>query len=247
MSKNCRIRLRICVQVILCLMLLRLIEPVWAQDASPNPAPSAAAPSTTHEYQLAPGDVLQIRFFYDPELNEKVQIRPDGHITLSLVGEVELRSKTIAQATNELETAYKSYLKTPSITLQVEEFASQKVFVGGEIQRPGIIPLLGKLSVLDALICAGGIRPTGNSGSVVLLRRRMDGTPEMLQKISLRSVKNQPPQAAQIFLRSFDVILVPEKRIAKVDRWVDQYLRQTVPLQMYGGFNYLLNGGVVAP
>ncbi|MGB8472935.1 MAG: polysaccharide biosynthesis/export family protein [Candidatus Acidiferrum sp.] len=247
MTRNCKISLSTIAQAVLCMMVLHPSELAFAQDPSSKQASSSAAPAANHGYQLAPGDVLEIRFFYDPELNEKVQIRPDGHITLSLIGEVQLKSKSIAEATSELENAYKNYLKTPSITVQVEEFASQKIFVGGEIQRPGMFPLLGKMSVLDALISAGGLKPTGTSNSVILLRRRSDGTPEMLQKISLRSVKNQPPQAAQIFLQSFDVILVPQKRIAKVDRWVDQYLRQTVPLQMNAGFNYLLNGGVLIP
>ena len=101
--------------------------------------------------------------------------------------------------------------------------------------------------MLDALICAGGVKATGTASTVLLIRRKTDGTPEAMQKISLRSVENQPPEASQIYLRSFDIVLVPEKRIAKVDRWVDQYLRQTIPIQMTAGFNYFINGGVLVP
>jgi polysaccharide export outer membrane protein len=252
MTRSWKIRTRVCPLAILSLAGLCLITRIQAQDAtakpisanSAEPAANAARPMS-HEYELAPGDVVQIRFFYNPELNEKVQIRPDGRITLALIGELELRNKTTAQATNQLENAYKNYLKTPSVTVQVEEFGSQKIFVGGEIMHPGMLPLVGKLSVLDALISAGGFKPTATSNSVLLLRRKVDGTAEAMQKVSLRSIDNQAPEAAQIFLRSFDVILVPEKRISKIDRWVDQYLRQTVPVQMNAGFNYLFDGAVV--
>ena len=144
MSKKCIFNLRIWILAFVCLGGLHQGERLFAQEPPAKPAQESVTPSPNHDYQLAPGDVLQIRFFYNPELNEKVQIRPDGHITMSLIGEVELRSKTTAQATNELETAYKNYLKTPSITVQVEEFSSQKVFVGGEIARPGMFPLVGK-------------------------------------------------------------------------------------------------------
>jgi polysaccharide biosynthesis/export protein len=237
---------------IVCLALLCVITPAQAQDPRLEavqakytvPAANPARP-VSHEYELAPGDVVEIRFFYNPELNEKVQIRPDGRITLALIGELELRNKTTAQASNELENAYKNYLKTPSVTVQVEEFGSQKIFVGGEIMRPGMIPLTGKLSVLDALISAGGFRPTATLDTVMLLRRKEDGTAEAIQKVSLRSVGNQAPEAAQIILRSFDVILVPEKRVSKIDRWVDQYLRQMVPVQMGAGFSYLFGGSVI--
>jgi polysaccharide biosynthesis/export protein len=216
-----------------------------AQGPPPKDQAGNELTASNRGYQLTPGDVLQVRFFYNPELNEKVQIRPDGHITLFLVGDVELRSKTTAQATTYLEAAYKKVLKTPAITLQVEEFGSQKFFVGGEIMRPGMQPLVGRVSVLDAVITAGGFKPSASSNAVLLLRRSEEGTPEAMQKISMRRVDKQLPEAEVTFLQPFDVIIVLEKRISKIDRWVDQYLRQTVPVQMNAGFSYLLDQGAL--
>jgi protein involved in polysaccharide export with SLBB domain len=246
MSTAWSFRFSVCALAIPWVIVTSLSAGARAQEVSPQAPPVTVSSSIESEYQLSAGDVVEIRFFYDPELNEKVQIRPDGHISLSLVGDAVLGNKTIAEATEELERAYKAYLKTPSITIQVQDFASQKVFVGGEILRPGVIPLPGKLSVLDALVSAGGVKPTGNSASIILLRRRSDGLP-LVQKISLHGDANRPSQAAVTFLRPYDVILIPEKRIAKVGRWVDQYVRQTIPFTMTSGFTYLINTGALLP
>jgi polysaccharide biosynthesis/export protein PslD len=236
---------------LVCLLMTCLAPVSGAQEATPadisaaQPGGSSTSEPTNAppEYRLSAGDVIELKFFYDPELNDSVQIRPDGLISLPLVGEINLKNKTPGEATRELELLYSKSLKTPSITLQVRSFGGQKVYVGGEVNRPGTVNLMNDLSVLEVMMDAGGAKTTA-SKFVLLLRRSSDNR-VIVQKISLVSHNNQPSEAVLTRVRPFDVVLVPESKIAHADRWVDQHIRQLVPATMAVGFSYLFNGTVI--
>jgi protein involved in polysaccharide export with SLBB domain len=218
-----------------------------AQDqrqASAPPAPPETAGRTLPEFRLSPGDVIEIKFFYNEELNDSVQIRPDGRLALPLVGDVELAGKSVAEATRHLETIYVPHLKTPAVTIVVRVFASQKVYVGGEVVRPGVISITGEMRVFDALMEAGGVKRTGKTDSVVLVRKNPGGG-RTLRVLRLRDSKGAPSAEADLALQPFDALLVPETKIARVDRWVDQHIRQAVPVVITAGFSYLFNAQVV--
>src|SRR5438874_1796614 len=103
-------------------------------------------------YRLEAGDSMDLRFFYNPELNESAQIRPDGNISMHLIGEVAAAGRTIADLTSFLESKYKDIVKQPSLTIQIRSYANRKVFVGGEVARPGVIALVGRQTVLAAIM-----------------------------------------------------------------------------------------------
>lgn len=216
--------------------------PAAGQNAGPNGAtltPGSDAPTLSPDYQLVPGDVVDVEFFYNSELNQKVQIRPDGRISLRLVGDVELARKTVPEAVRDLEVAYRRILKTPSISLQIAGYASQKVYVGGEVLRAGAVNMPGDLTVLQAVMEVGGLAHSASS-SIILIRRDDKGAP-YVKKLSLKNVNGGPSEAAETRLRPFDVILVPEKRVAKMNRWVDEYMRRMSPAILTAGFSYLAN------
>lgn len=190
-------------------------------------------------YRLAAGDVVEVRFFFDPELNEQVQIRPDGRISMQLIGEVEMAGKTVQEISRELERAYSQHLKSPTVSVQVRSFATQKVYVTGEVVRPGIISMPGELALVAAISEAGGVKPTGDVKSVVLIRKGPDDRPEA-RKIVLRDGGKLTADAG-LLLRPYDIVLVPETKIARLDRWVDQHIRQLVPGNLVLGFSYVLN------
>jgi protein involved in polysaccharide export with SLBB domain len=214
------------------ILIIGFARPALAQT------PEANAPSLNPDYELAPGDVIDLQFFYNPELNEKVQIRPDGRISLSLVGEVELARKTVPAAVKELETAYRKVLKTPSIRLQVAGYSAQKVFVGGEVTHAGPVNMPGDLTVLQAVMEAGGPLHSASTKELILIRRDDQGLP-YIQRLSLQNGKDTPSEAVTTRLRPYDVVLVPESGISKADRWVDNYLRKLDPAFLTAGFNFL--------
>jgi polysaccharide biosynthesis/export protein len=219
-----------------------------AADPPANPPSTAAVPAAL--YRLNLGDVIEVRLFYNPEMNESVQIRPDGRISLPLVGEVEVAGKTIPEASGMISALYAKEVFTPKVTIQVRSYAAQKVYIGGEVPRTGIIPLPGTMTVFEAISEAGGVKNTGNKHLAILIRKNSGGLPEgrrlKLYEHGVLTADASTP------LAPFDVILVPESKISRVDRWVDQSIRQMIPVTMTSGFNYLISrqlggGGTTVP
>jgi polysaccharide export outer membrane protein len=213
----------------------------------------ACAQEPIPAYRLQSGDVVDVRFFYNPEINEQnVQVRPDGKISMQLIGDVQFAGKTVDEISRSIEEAFVKTLKSPRVSIQIRAYASQKAYVAGEVPRPGTISLGTSMTVMAAISEAGGILPRGNRQKVVLIRKMPDGKPGR-KEIQL-FVGKQPAADAMLALQPFDVILVPETKIARVDRWVDQFIRQMLPVNLAAGFTYLwqnnpAGGGstVVAP
>lgn len=218
--------------------LLIFLAAVMSAVAQIPADPITAPPAEQEQYRLQPGDVVDVRFFYNPELNEQnVQIRPDGRISLQLVGDVQFAGKTAEELSAELVKRYAADLKSPRITIQLRGYAAQKAFISGEVPKPGLISLSTPMTVLSAISEAGGITIRGNRNRVVLIRKMPDGKPAS-REIQLFA-SNKPTQIAMTPLQPFDVILVPESRVVRVGRWVDQYIRQLSPANLFVGFNYL--------
>lgn len=190
------------------------------------------------DYRLNPGDLIEIRLFFNSELNENVQIRPDGRVSLQLVGDVPLSGLTLREATAMLDRAYLKEVLTPRVSIQVRGYGAQKVFVTGEVHKPGIVNVPGPMTVFDAISEAGGIKHTGSTKSVLLFRKGPEGKP-LERKFSIYQ-NGQLTEDANLLLSPFDVILVPESKVARVDRWVDQHIRQMIPVTATAGFAYLL-------
>jgi polysaccharide export outer membrane protein len=207
-----------------------------------SPAPQS---NSAWDYRLNPGDLIEIRLFFNSELNESVQIRPDGRVSLQLIGEVPLSGLTLQDATALLNRVYLREVLTPRVSIQVRGYGAQKVYVTGEVQKPGVVNVPGPMTVYDAISEAGGVKHTGSTKSVFLFRKGPEGKP-LEHKLSLYE-NGHLTEDANIQLSPFDVVLVPESKIAHVDRWVDQHIRQMIPVTATAGFAYLLqrNSSVV--
>ncbi|CAN5600301.1 hypothetical protein BH10ACI4_BH10ACI4_24540 [soil metagenome] len=200
--------------------------------ASATPVSPAVDPT---RYRLAPGDVVSIRFFFNPELNDEMQIRPDGNVSLQLVGEVALAGRTATEVAQDLERRYLAEVKSPRVTVQVRSYGGQKVYVAGEVVRPGVVSLIGGLDLMSAIAEAGGVNQSGKAHSAILTRRSPDGR-LLARQISLNAT-GQPSER----LQPFDVVIVPPRAIVRVDRFVDEYIRKVIPGNLQGGFQYLYN------
>jgi polysaccharide biosynthesis/export protein len=199
--------------------------------------PDAATPPA---YILNPGDVIEVRFYLNAELNEQVQIRPDGRISMQLVGEVVIGGLPVAEASRKIEELFAKELREPKATIQVRQFSRQRVFVTGEVVRPGPLNMSGEMTILEAISEAGGIRRTAADTIAVLVRKGADGAP-FGRKLKLMQ-KGSPTAEAEMVLEPFDVVLIPESKIARLDRWIDQHIRQIIPINANAGFTYLIQG-----
>ena len=191
-------------------------------------------------HRLAAGDEFDLRFLLNPELNDtKLVVGPDGRVTVPLLGAVTAAGLTVPEFRSKLESGYASKLRVADLDVVLRNYASSRIFVGGEVKTPGVLPLQGPTDALQGVLMAGGFLPSARSDEVVLIRRRADRVP-MLRTLNLRRYAGSVTSADDLPLQPADVIFVPRASIAEFDLFVDQYLNQALPFQR--SLNYNLGG-----
>ncbi len=184
------------------------------------------------EYVIAAGDTLDIKFMNNPEFNEiGVPVRPDGRLSLQLAPEVKAAGLTPGQLRDQLTQKYASELKKPEITIIVRGFSDQKIFVDGEVLLPGVVELKGPTTVMRAIAQARGLRESARISNVIVIRKDFEGKP-MAANLNLSNVINGTDLSQDIYLMPYDIVYVPKSNIARVNKFVDEYINRVVP----GGF-----------
>lgn len=181
------------------------------------------------DYLIQPGDSLDIKFFYNPELNDLVVVRPDGRISLQLASEIQAAGLTPAQLTSALETKYEKELANPGITIIVRSFSSQRVYVDGEVNKPGMVALLGPLTVLQSIAEAGGVKDTAKTDRILIIRKSKDNKPQAIE-VNLDEIRKAADGSQNVLLAPYDVVYVPKSTIANVNQFIDQYIRRNIPI-----------------
>lgn len=143
---------------------------------APLPPPDTTAGSGAYEggtdYRIGAQDLLQISVFGVEELSRSARVNSNGQISLPLVGGVMAGGKTIPELEKELATRYsEGYLQNPQVSVFIEEFTSQRVTLEGAIEKPGIYPITGKTSLLQAIAMAEGMTEVADQRGVVLFRQ----------------------------------------------------------------------------
>jgi len=174
-----------------------------------------------------PGAVVEFRFFYQPELNDTQTVRRDGMVSLPLIGDFEIAGRSPSTIRAELEKVYEQHLREPSIAVILREDPGQQVLVGGAVGQPGPIAMGHRISVLDAMMLAGGpdLR-TANVRNVIVIR----GTGEQRQGYALDlgpALDGRP--STPFLLEPRDIVYVPRTEISEVNQWIDQYINNIVP------------------
>lgn len=212
-----------------------------APAVTPQPQLSKlSSQQTPVDYAIQPGDELDIKFFYNPELNEKVIVRPDGMISLQLVDEVEAAWKTPAELDKFLTEQYARELRKPMVTVLVRSFKGQRIFVGGEVNNQGLIELPPGMTAIQAVFQAGGLKETAQPGEALIIRKGSQNEPIPI-RVNLASV-DADSAGADFELQPDDIVYVPKSAIAKANKFVKQYISD---LFLYRGvslgFGYEVN------
>jgi protein involved in polysaccharide export with SLBB domain len=188
---------------------------------------------------LQVGDVVAVKFVYWPELDEEQSVRPDGKLSLPLVGEIEAEGLTPLQLHERLIGLYSDKLVDPEINVVVRTLDSHRVFVGGEVKQPGEVPLRGRMTALQAVMQAGGfVKESARTSNVVVVRQRGDRQTAVSLDLSkaLEEAETDP-----YYLEPYDVVYVPRTAIDRVDQWVDQYVNKIVPRNLHYTFSEEVN------
>jgi polysaccharide export outer membrane protein len=160
------------------------------------------------EYVIGAEDVLAINVWREPELSRSVPVRPDGKISLPLVGDISVSGLTPrllqARLTNELDP----YIRKPQVTVIVQEVNSRKFYIIGQVQKPGSYSLAAHVVILDALAMAGGFRDFAKVQQIYLLRLMPGGSRKRIQ-FDYKAAVNGKNSYRDIELEPGDTLVVP--------------------------------------
>ncbi|HYD65704.1 polysaccharide biosynthesis/export family protein [Azospirillum sp.] len=223
--------------IALCLLLLTACTQ-YGTIRETMPEGFQAWQATPPEYRFGPGDEIEIKMIYHPELSDRLLVAPDGRVSLPLVGSVRVEGKTSDELAAELKALYRRELREPDVTVIGRAFASQRVLVGGEVMAPGVYTITGRLGAMQAAMLAGGFRETARLDQVALIRRGPDDKP-MLRIVNVEAVLNGSGSGNDVPLMPHDIVFVPRSTVAEIDLWVEQYINRTLPFGR--SFNYSIN------
>ena len=214
-----------------------------------------AGDRTAREYLLHPNDEIEIKFPFQPQLNEGARIRPDGKIQLQMVGTVQAEGLSPEELRGDLVKRYGRWLRRPDLAVLVRSVSSQNVrtaggigraglrdlnpvivvrnfaplqiFIGGEVARPQTLPYRPGISLVQALVEAGGQLPSGDPSRLVILRRGTDNSVEVIPGGFDTDILRSPDR--DVLLRPFDVVLLPKSGAATLADNLNQYVFNLVP------------------
>jgi polysaccharide export outer membrane protein len=195
------------------LCVLTLGSATSPQSGAPSGSPAPVPPvrpvtdrdATSPDYRLVAGDKLRIEVYKDPQLSQNLQVRPDGKITLPLLGDVAAAGETPTALREKITVGYKEYMTNPVVTVIVVEAQPQTVSVMGEVNNPGVQPLKYPMTVIDALAIAGGFKDFANTKNIMIKRTTAAG----VQTIKFDYKKAINSDSRPMYLQPGDVIIVP--------------------------------------
>jgi polysaccharide biosynthesis/export protein len=191
------------------LTALSTLTPVLAdgKDKDKDDKKAAAVPpGLAEEYRLGAGDKLRIEVYKDAQLSQSVQIRPDGKITLPLVGDLEATNRTPIELRDAITKSLKEYMTNPVVTVIVVEATAATAYVMGEVNHPGAVNLQAPITILQALALAGGLKDFADAKNIKIIRK----TPTGLQTIAFNYKDAVKSTRAPIYLRPGDTVVVPD-------------------------------------
>jgi len=212
---------------------LVLVSLGWATDSharhAHGPAPQPPFPDIGYStwsdseapYRIYPGDELEISVPSAPELSKTVTVQPDGRVSLQLIDRVMAADRTVDELEAALAQAYSSQLLKPDVNVSVKTATPLKVFIAGQVDKPGVYDMPGDINALQAVIQAGGFKVGARESEVVIVRRTQDGH-AMMRTANLHYGITAPGQADLVPLRRFDIVFVPRTGLSSAGAFMRQ-------------------------
>lgn len=182
-----------------------------SQSAPPatasNAAPVQSKSNTEAEFKIGPQDTLRIDVWKEAELTRTIPVRPDGKISLPLLNDVQAAGLTSEELAAAIRDGLKKYINNPQVTVTVTEINSRRVFVTGEVTRPGAVQLLPNMTVLQALSSCGGFTQFARTKNIYVLRQ--EAGKQVKHPFNYKDVISGKKPEDDIQLQAGDVIVVP--------------------------------------
>ena len=207
--------------VVMTISLLGAIS-IWAQQGAtskPTSQPDAQAASqpagnpleksatADPNYVIGPQDVIDVNVWKEPDISRTIPVRPDGKISLPLLNDVQAAGMTPAQLGAQITASLKKYVTNPQVTVIVTAINSQRIYVLGEVTRPGAFPLLPGTTVLRGLSSAGGFTQFAKMKAIYVLR--LENGKQVKYPFNYKNVVGGKNPEQDILLKAGDTIVVP--------------------------------------
>jgi len=183
-------------------------------------------------YRIQPGDQLDISFYLSPEFDQDLTVRPDGDISMPVIGNLHAQGLTPGQLEKNLNQLYTTELRDPKTTVRIDKSPSQVVYVEGQVGKPGAVPLQPGMTAIQAIASSGGMTDAAGASRVFLIRRDACGTAHG-QLLKLDKVMNHKDNEEDVALLPSDIVVVPRSGIAQFDLDIKQYVRDAMPVEVY--------------
>jgi protein involved in polysaccharide export with SLBB domain len=192
-----------------------------------------AADEDAPPYKIGAGDELEVKFLAVPEINDRIVVAPDGYISLMFAPHIKAAGLTVEELVKNINKVLKPHVTQVDMVVVMRTFASQRVFVNGEVARPGPVQLVGNENVMQVLADSGWVTPAAGTQDVLIMRNGL------VYKVEVSKLITGADMSQNVPLQGGDILLVPPSGIAVADRWVDQHIRQILPIQP--GLSYGIN------
>lgn len=228
------------------LLMLLLCPTVWAQDHQPPGLRPGGLTATEQQsirhpepvprlitspgYRLHEGDKLEVRFFYQPELDQEVVVKPDGTISLQLIGDVQAEGMTVPELEQLLVKRYSDILLEPTISVILKEYVKPRIFVGGQVVKPGPYELRDGDLLAQALLLAGGFTPQAHRKMVIHARPVGEGQMRVTVVDATKLYSQRPDPDLNLTLKDGDLIYVPESKLSRLGNILEMLRLQTFGL-----------------
>lgn len=192
-----------------------------AQGSVPGPHRSTDAAEkssliVTPDYTIGPEDVLEITVWRNTDLSKVVAVRPDGRISLPLIGDVVAAGRTAAQVADAIAEKLKEFKENPQVSIVVKEVNSYAIYVLGEVTKPGKYPLKSKTTLLQAITLASGFTPAAARNKIVVFRFGELGGKDTKIKASYDDIIMRDESPQNIQLKPGDTIVVPSETMVLI-------------------------------
>jgi polysaccharide export outer membrane protein len=183
------------------------IRPGQSAVARSTTTPAAAAVIPPPEYVIGPDDVLSVMFWRDKDISLEVTVRPDGRISVPLINDVQAAGLTPLQLRDRLTEDAQTFVDDPNVTVIVRQINSRRVFVAGEVNKPGPYPLMDRTTVLQMLAMAGGLKDYASGKDIAVMRPENGRT--VVLPFNYKDVAKHKNLQQNIELKPGDTIVVP--------------------------------------
>lgn len=184
-----------------------------------NASPPRLTTITDNRYRLQPGDVLEVQFRYSPEFNQTMTIQPDGYVTLEISGDLRVAGLTVEQARQEILKRASTRLQDPVATVILKEFQKPYFVVAGEVTTPGRIEMRERVTAIQAIMLAGGMKESARSSQVVVFRKINSEMAEV-KLLNLKSIRRTSDLENDLTLQAGDMVYVPRDKLSKIERFM---------------------------